>query len=458
MRRRFDVSARFPGPASARKITDALRIAFTEPTHRRFVVLLLAAILTVGARTVSNVLRVVGRLAVGHPSSYHRVFSRRCWDPWRLARALAHLTLGVFCPEGLVPVVGDDTVDEHRGAKVYGKGCHRDAVRSSHRFTAWRWGHKWVVLAVLVRVPATRRPWALPLLVALYRPAGQDRQQGRRHKTCPVLIRQMLAVLLRWFAQRRFGFAGDGGYATHELAGFAQRHRDRLSLVSRFYPEANLYAPAPVVDGGRQGRPRRKGRKLPSPAAVVAGTRKRCRLTVAWYGGETRRVEVVSGTGGWYRSGAGLVPVRWVYVHDLSGTHRDEYFFTTDLALTPRAIIERFTGRWSIEVTFEELRAYLGLETTRGRMRTTVLRVAPCLFGLYTVVVLYYQSLTRRWRHGVGVGWVGKERVTFSDAITAVRRWLWVEWIFEKACPNVAFSKLPGVFRHTVLSGLAPAA
>ena len=44
---------------------------------------------------------------------------------------------------------GDDTVDEHRGKKVYGKGCHRDAVRSPHSFTAYRWGHKWVVLAIL---------------------------------------------------------------------------------------------------------------------------------------------------------------------------------------------------------------------------------------------------------------------------------------------------------------------
>jgi hypothetical protein len=169
-------------------------------------------------------------------------------------------------------------------------------------------------------------------------------------------------------------------------------------------------------------------------------------------------VEVVSGSGGWYRSGAGCVPVCWVYVHDLSGTHRDEYFFTTDLELTTRALIEGFTGRWSIEVTFEELRAYLGLETTRGWTRVTVLRAAPCLFGLDTVVVLYYQSLARRWRQGTGIGWVGKKQVTFSDAITAVRRWLWVGWIFETACPDVAFSKLPGAFQHTVLCALAPAA
>ena len=66
-------------------------------------------------------------------------------------------------------MAGDDTVDEHRGARVYGKGCHRDPVRSTHSYTAYRWGHKWVVLAILVKFPFATRLWALPVLAALYR-------------------------------------------------------------------------------------------------------------------------------------------------------------------------------------------------------------------------------------------------------------------------------------------------
>ncbi len=87
----------------------------------------------------------------------------------------------------------------------------------------------------------------------------------------------------------------------------------------------------------------------------------------------------------WHKACEGLVPIRWVYVHDKTGTHRDDYFFTTDLKLTPRQII--FTGRWSIETMFQEVRAYLGLETTCGWTQKTVLRAAPALFGLYTLVV-----------------------------------------------------------------------
>jgi len=219
-------------------------------------------------------------------------------------------------------------------------------------------------------------------------------------------------------------YCGGEGFGTHELARFAHRHRDRLTLVSRFYPDANLYAPPPVAKGKRNGRPRKKGRKLASPAEVVKRS-PRSRLTVAWYGGGQRRIEVVSGTGHWYKNGEGLVPVRWVFVHDRSGTHRDEYFFTTDLAMTPQTIVETFTGRWSIETTFQEMRAYLGLETTRGRTEKTVLRAAPCLFGLFSVIALLYAQLPPRRVAGIGVLWPGKTEHTFSDAIAAGRRSLW---------------------------------
>jgi hypothetical protein len=444
-------------PRAAEPLIQEFAPAFTRPTFERFVVLLFAAILVTGRRTVINLLRTVSTLAPGHPSSYHRVFSKRCWSSWLLARGLAGFILCHFVPEGPVRTCGDDTVDEHRGKKVYGKACHRDAVRSTHSFTAYRWGHKWVVLCILVKFPFARRPWALPVLVALYRSKEWNRQHGRRHKTPSELMRQMLAVLLHWFPQRTFLFAGDGGFGTHELTRFAYRHRNRLALVSRFYPDANLYAPPPAAGGKKKGRPRKKGRKLASPAEVVKRSR-RSRMTVSWYGGESRRVEVVSGTGHWYKNSGGLVPIRWVFVHDCSGTHRDEYFFTTVQTMTPQMIIETFTGRWSIETTFQEMRAYLGLETTRGWSEKTVLRAVPCLFGLFSVIALLYAQLPARRIEGVGVLWPGKTERTFSDAITAVRRWLWAEWIFATPQHHGAFSKLSRPIKTVLLYALAPAA
>ncbi len=446
-------------PSTLRRFMDTFAEVFTRPTYYRFFVLLLAAVLTTGNHTVLNLLRTLGALAPGAPSSYHRVFSKRRWSLWGLAYLLAAWLIGHFVVSGSIALAGDDTVDEHRGQKVFGKGRHRDAVRSSHAYTAFRYGHKWVVLAVLVRFPFASRPWALPILVALYRSPSQDQKKRGRHKTPALLMRQMLKVVLRWFPDRHFVFAGDGGYGTHELARTAAKRPRRLTLVSRFYADANLYEPPPPVVGKKPtGRPRGKGAKVPSPEQVVRKTKKPQKLNVAWYGGGRRDVEVVTGTAQWYKSGEGLVAVLWVYVHDCTGTHRDDYFFSTDVTRSAQAIIETFTGRWNIETTFQEMRAYLGLETTRGRCAGTVLRAAPCLFGLYSVVAILYTQLPKRHARLGGIHWPGKEYVTFSDAITAVRRWLWQEWVFAIPGHHDAFSKLSLPFRQLVLHGLAPAA
>jgi hypothetical protein len=439
-------------------LVDALAGAFTKATALRFALLLPAALLTIGRHTVANLLRTLGPLVPGDPSSYRRVFSQRRWSSWRLARLLGGWVIDQLLPAGPIFLAGDDTVEEHRGKNVYGKGRHRDPVRSTHTYTAFRWGHKWVVLAVLVRLPFTRRLWALPVLVALYRSEEDNRRRGRRHKTPPELLRQLLRVLLRWFPGRQFVCAADGNYATHDLARLAARHPTRLTFLSHFYAAAALYEPAPPVVGKKpSGRPRKKGAKLPSPAQVVKQAPHRQRLDVAWYGGGRRAVEVVTGTGHWYEAGTPLVAVFWVWVHDCTGTHRDEYFFTTDVRWSAAQVIETYTGRWNLETTFQEMRPHLGLETTRGWAEQTVLRVAPCLFGLYTVVAALYVQLPARCRRSGLLAWVGKEDVTFSDALTAVRRWLWVEWVFAIPGHTTAFAKLSRPFQQLLLAGLTPA-
>lgn len=479
-------------PSFARPLLDQFGPVFFHPTYQRFLLLTVAAILTTGRRTVSNLLRSVGELAHGDPSSYQHVLSMRHWSTMTMARILIRFLLDHWVGDGPVMLAGDDTVDEHRGVKVYGKGRHRDPVRSTHSHTAFRWGHKWVVLAILVPFPFATRAWALPVLVALYRPEAKAQESTprpkakkvkdqtkaqakrrariraeiardasgrviRRHKTPAELMRQLLAVLIHWFPDRQFVVAGDGGYATHALARFAQRHQRHVSLVSLFYPDANLYEPPPPIVGKTNGRPRKKGNKLPSPQVVV-GQSPRERLEVSWYGGGRREVEVVRGTGHWYKGGEGLVPLTWIYVHDLTGTHRDTYLFSTDVAMATRTIIETYTGRWSIETTFEECRAYLGLETTRGRTERTVLRAAPCLFGLFSVVSVLYAGMPGRESIGAAVTYRGKVGISFSDAITVVRRQLWREGVFEAHGQSEVFQKLPEPLRSLLLSALAPAA
>ncbi len=444
-------------PKPAQPLVSTFSVAFTRPTFQRVTVLILGAILAPRQRTVTNVLRTVGPLAQGHWSDFHRVLCRAAWSCWPLGKVLAALILELIPPEQPVVCPVDDTTPQHKGKCVYGKGRHHDGCRSTHSHVVWVWGHKWVVLAINVKFPFAQRPWALPMLCALYRPEELNRAEDRRHKTPIRLAMQLMATLIHWFPERKFILVGDGGYASHELARFCWRHRQHVTLISRFHPQANLYDAPPKSRSGKTGRPRLKGRKRAAPADVVKRSKAR-RFTVNWYGGKTRKVELISGTGHWYKGGAGLVPIRWVFVHDVQGTHRDEYFYSTDPALTADQIVSLYTGRWSIEVTFQEVRAHLGFATPRNRSAKSVLRTAPCLLGLFSVVSLIFA------RHARGKGfkvpcspWHSRTEATFSDAIATVRRLCW-EPVLKRSPNHAGVIKLPSRLRLTLLDHLSRAA
>jgi hypothetical protein len=156
--------------------------------------------------------------------------------------------------------------------------------------------------------------------------------------------------------------------------------------------------------------------------------------------------------------GETLVEVRWVSVHDCTGTHRDEYFFTTDLTLSPQQIVEGYTQRWSIETTFQECREYLKLESTKCYSQSSVLRLIPSVFGLYTIVVLLYLQLPQPLQVRGAVCWTGKATVTFSDMLTCVRRAIWQQWFFHTYRQGRGFAKLSRALQTMILDALAPAA
>jgi hypothetical protein len=228
-------------------------------------------------------------------------------------------------------------------------------------------------------------------------------------------------------------------------------------------PRANLYDAPPAKDKTRRsrsgGRPRLKGRKRAAPADVVERAKAKRRVTVSWYGGKPRRVELISGTGHWYKGGDGLVPVRWVFVRDVSGTHRDEYFYSTDPTLTPDKIVSLYTGRWGVEVTFQEVRRHLGFATPRNWSARSVLRTAPCLLGLFSLVSLTFARHVQE--HGVvriaRDPWYAKPEATFADAIATVRRLCWAE-VLERSPDYDGLAKLPTQLRATLLDQLSRAA
>ncbi len=445
-------------PRVVRSLLDEWSTEFCPTVWCRFFAMLLVVVLLRGRRTVLRLYDLAARLSPGHFSTFHRVFSHRRWRTLELAKTLAIALVNYFVPEGTLEIVGDDTVSQHRGAGVYGKACHRDAVRSSHGHLVHRWGHKWVVLALRVRVPGANRTWALPVLVALYRTPELNAKEKRRHKTPADLMQGLLALWMRWFPNRKSVFSGDGAYGTHKLARFARRHRKRLCVVSKFYTDAVLHDPPPPRRKGQKGRNKVRGKRLPSPETVVDSARRWQKLNVAWYGGGRRNIKVISRVGHWYRQGHGLAKVRWVYVRDLSGTHRDDCLMATDDTLSVREIVESYVGRWDIEVMYEEMREHLGLEKTRGRCTQTVLRVEPCLFGLYSLITLWFASLPGDPLSRLLIRWPGKTSITFSDAIAAVRRQTWAIYIDQTTVLTTTVEKLNRRQRQTLIDLLTLAA
>src|SRR5262245_15580516 len=244
--------------------------AVPAPTCRRGTALLWDAILTPGRRTVAHRLRTLGTLADGHPPSSQRVRAAAAWSARYRARRRTR-RLGRLLPaDRPLVLVGDDRVDGPKGPKVHGKARQRDPVRSSHAYTAGRYGHQGVVRAVLVGFPCAQRPWAVPVLVDLYRCEQDNRQRQRRHRTPAQLMCRRRRRRRRGFPDRCCVFVGEAGYGTPEGARCCRRHRQRLTLVSPLHPDANLFAPPPGYAG--TGRPRVKGTALPTPrqAAAVA--------------------------------------------------------------------------------------------------------------------------------------------------------------------------------------------
>jgi DDE superfamily endonuclease len=441
-------------PAAAEPLVSAFSVAFTRPTFQRMLVLILGAILSLRHRTVTGMLRAVGPLAKGHWSDFHRVLCRRVWSCRMLGNVLAAMVLELIPANQAVICPVDDTTQQHKGKHVYGKGCHHDACRSTHSHIVWVWGHKWVVLSINVKFAFASRAWALPVLCALYRPAELNSSQGRRHKTPIDLARQLMAMLIHWFPERKFILLGDGAYASHELARFCHRHRRHVTLVSRFHPHANLYEAPSLNHRNKTGRPRTKGQRIAKPAGAVKNSKAR-RFTVNWYGGKTRHVGLIWGEGYWYKAADGLVPVRWVFAHDRSGTHRDEYFYSTDPTMPPDRIVSLYTGRWCIEVTFQEVRAHLGFATPRNWSAKSVLRTAPCLLGLFSVVSLIFNRQTRgQGTRPASFAWYAKTEPTFTEAMKCVRRLCWTE-VFQQSPKHAGLAKLSRPLRIMLLDRLS---
>jgi hypothetical protein len=255
--------------------------------------------------------------------------------------------------------------------------------------------------------------------------------------------RQMVRLVRRWLPGSEVVVVGDSAYAA--LDGL-DAVRESVCVLTRLRLDAALYTPTPPRKPKQHGRPRKKGRRLPTLAHVgAAPTTSWTLVTVApWYGQKERHVHMTSATAIWYHSGWPPVPIRWVLIRDPAGTCAPQALRSTELDLDPVQILPWFVHRWQLETTLEEARAHLGIETSRQWSDRSVARTTPSLFGLYAIVTLMAAHLMGD-KHGPvrTAAWYPTQQATFSDTIAFVRRCLWSAEHFSTSGANADVVKVP---------------
>jgi hypothetical protein len=390
--------------------------------------LLLGAMLAPGKRTVTSVLRIVGRGNEQRFQNYHRVLNRARWNSRAASQILLGLLIRTFAPSGPILVGLDDTIERRWGKQIQARAIYRDPVRSSRSHFVKTSGLRWLSLMLLAEIPWVGRVWALPFLTVLAPSKRYDQKRQHRHKTLPDWGPQMLLQLRRWLPDRRLVLVVDSGYAALDFLGGLANRRRAITCITRLRLDAQLYAPATPRYPGPIGRPRRKGERLPSLRQRILDPQTRWQsLTVPhWYGAGPRPLQVATGTAVWYRVSLPVVPLRWVLIRDPQRQFRTQALLCPDLGVSPAQVVQRFVLRWQLETTYAEVRAHLGVETQRQGSDLAMARTTPCWLALFSLVTLLADDLHRRGKLSLrSSAWYHKTQPTFSDTIAAVRQQLW---------------------------------
>jgi hypothetical protein len=410
------------------QVLRAFEPVFSERVWEWAKVLLVGAILAPGQRTVTAALRVMGLSAERQYQNYHRVLNRAVWSSRCLSERLLRQLIAAFVPVDAPLVLGvDDHIERRRGEQIAAKGIYRDAVRSSKSFFVKTSGLRWVSMMVLTKIPWVGRVWALPFLTVLAPSERYHQERDVQHKKLTDWARQMIRQVRRWLPNRALVVVVDSSYAVLTLLAACVGLRHPVTVVTRLRLDAALYDPAPARQPGTKGAPRKKGGRQPTLTQRISDPATEwSSVPLRWYANTLRTVELATGTAVWYHSGMPTVALRWVLIRDPLGKFATQALLCTDLTACPTQIVEWFVLRWQLEVTFQEARAHLGIETQRQWSNLAILRTTPALLALFSLVTLFAHHIL----HGQPLpvrqtAWYQKSLPTFADTLALVRQQLW---------------------------------
>ncbi len=415
----------------------------STPTQHSLLAVTLGWILCSGKRTMTGIIRAAGTHATKSHDAYQGFFSKAHWDMDTLWQLLVDILCNLLPKEKPILLVGDDSLIKHCGRRIWGAGLYRDAVRSSKKYPAYAWGLNWVVLTIVVELPfIDGHQVALPIMARLNPKAPASKKKGRgsaKKHTTVSLMSEMIHRIATRMPERQFVFCGDGAYAS-----VAKQLPDNVHLVSRIRKDAALFAhPAPKKTN-KPGRPRKKGKRLPSPKDIAPADKKKgLVLKLNLYGKIVRR-QVFQSQALWYEVSPDR-PVNIVIVRDPQNACADEFFFTTDLALSPAEIIYIYTGRWPIEVVFRESKQYLGIQDSQARKQQAVLRTTPFCLWLNSLIKVWFILENKDKKIVVpkhDPWYTSKTTISFQDMLNRLRRTFWSNLFSGMSTSDDNFEKL----------------
>jgi hypothetical protein len=385
-----------------------------------------------------------------HFQNYHRVLNRAVWSSLEASRILLGLLISAFAICGPIILGLDDTIERRRGAKIKAKGIYRDPVRSSHSHFVKASGLRWLSLMLLVPIAWAKRVWALPFLTVLAPSERYYQGQARKHKKLTQWARQMVSQVRRWLPKRFLVVVADSSFAVIELLWQLRQLKNPICMITRFRLDAALYEPAKATPG-KIGRPRKKGKRLPTLETVAADKHTRWkRLKVQeWYGEKQRVIEITSKTAVWYHTGQPPLPLRWVLIRDPKQIFKTQALLCTDPHLSAEQILQWFIRRWQVEVTFHEVRTHLGVETQRQWADLSILRITPALLSLFSIVTLLANLHAQKHKIPVPqTAWYIKQLPTFSDALSLVKQTLFAQQHFQTSISHNEIRKPASARSH----------
>src|SRR6266568_3174439 len=145
------------GPASLMMLLASFGSLFTAPSFRTFRGLACGFLAQTGRRTVCGMLAGAALSRVWPHDRAHWFFSRARWDPDDLGLTVARLVVSLLVPAGQPVLVAiDDTLFRRRGKKVWAASWFHDGSAPGRHKTGR--GNNWVIAAIIVWLPAVRRP------------------------------------------------------------------------------------------------------------------------------------------------------------------------------------------------------------------------------------------------------------------------------------------------------------